>query len=67
VAMTWNALSSVPWAACSLGISSDRARQSIDRSIKLVQLTFYKNRQNIWRDGNAYRFGVITGSRRLQP
>jgi hypothetical protein len=35
--------------------------------VKLVQLTFYKNRQNIWRDGNAYRFGDITGSRRLQP
>ena len=35
--------------------------------IKLVQMTFYKNRQNVSHDGNAYRFGVITGSRSLQP
>ena len=34
---------------------------------KLVQVIFNKNRQNVSRDGNAYRFGVITGSRRLQP
>jgi hypothetical protein len=34
---------------------------------KSVQVIFNKNRQNIWRDGNACRFGIITGSRRLQP
>ena len=32
---------------------------------KSVQVIFNKNRQNVSHDGNAYRFGAITGSRRL--
>ena len=62
----WNRLSYVPSAARRAVIRGDRLRDSMRRA-NFFQVIVNTNRQNVSRDSEVFRFGAITGSRRLQP